>query len=141
MAASELFNIVIPPVEAAIALSIVFLAWEIAKNQQLSLSLRFPVLVSSSFGLLQGFGFASVLADIGLSQNEKLLALVSFNIGVELGQLAFVAGLFTFLIILKKLYKPVSMDQLRLRHGCHGLAIQPFTGILRSSACHVLSKA
>lgn len=94
LAASGIFTIPIPPVEAAIALSIVFLATEIAKQQPYSLTLRYPVLVSSSFGLLHGFGFASVLSDIGLPTDEKMAALVSFNIGVEIGQLLFISFLF-----------------------------------------------
>ncbi len=75
LSATNIIVIPIEPVEAIIALSIIFLAWEIAKNKQHSLSLRYPVLVSSSFGLLHGFGFAAVLSDIGLPDAEKLLAL------------------------------------------------------------------
>ena len=92
LAATDTLVIPIAPVEAVIALSIVFLAWEIAKNNKNSLSLKYPILVSSSFGLLHGFGFASVLAEIGLPQNEKLLALLCFNIGVEVGQVLLFLG-------------------------------------------------
>ncbi len=113
LAATDILVIPIPPVEAVIALSIVFLAWEIAKNSKDSLSLKYPILVSSSFGLLHGFGFASVLAEIGLPQNEKLLALLSFNIGVEVGQVLFVAALFAVFYLLSKLMKFITMETLR----------------------------
>jgi hypothetical protein len=49
-------------------------------------------LVAFGFGLIHGFGFASVLADLGLPQRALLLALVGFNVGVEIGQLAIIAG-------------------------------------------------
>jgi len=119
LSANGLVTIPIEPVEAIIALSIIFLAWEIAKNRQNSLSLRYPVLVSSSFGLLHGFGFAAVLSDIGLPETEKLLALVSFNIGVEFGQMAFVLVLFISVKLTSIMYKllqdrPLTMPMLRL---------------------------
>ena len=82
-----------PPVEAAIALSVVFMAWEIAKGNEKSLTHRYPVAVSSSFGLLHGFGFAAVLRDIGLPQTELPTALLFFNVGVEIGQILFVLAL------------------------------------------------
>jgi len=125
LAATGVLSIPIPPVEAVIALSIVFLAWEIAKSRADSLSLRYPVLVSSSFGLLHGFGFASVLADIGLPESEKLLALVCFNIGVEVGQLLFVAALFLVFLMLSKLYRPLTLETLRFpaSYACGSLAM------------------
>jgi hypothetical protein len=113
LAATDVLTIPIPPVEAVIALSIVFLAWEIAKNSKGSLSLRYPVLVSSSFGLLHGFGFASVLTDIGLPEGEKILALICFNIGVEIGQIIFVALLIGVFYLLSKIHKPLSLDRMR----------------------------
>lgn len=124
LAATGVLIIPIPPVEAVIALSIVFLAWEIAKNKKDSLSLKYPVLVSSTFGLLHGFGFASVLADIGLPQTEKLLALLCFNIGVEIGQLIFVATLFIVFAVLSKLHKSLTLETLRLpaSYYCGSLA-------------------
>ena len=82
----------IPPVEAAIALSIVFLAIEIVRGDKNSLAYRYPIAVSSSFGLLHGFGFAAVLGEAGLPQTEIPAALLFFNLGVELGQIIFVAG-------------------------------------------------
>lgn len=124
LAATGVLSIPIPPVEAVIALSIVFLAWEIAKNNKDSLSLRYPVLVSSSFGLLHGFGFASVLADIGLPETEKIMALLCFNIGVEIGQLLFVTALFIVFYVMSKLYKPLTKDTLRfpVSYLCGSLA-------------------
>lgn len=88
-----------PPVEAVIALSIVFLALEIIKYHkgEQTLTSQKPWLVAFAFGLLHGFGFAGALADIGLPQQEIPLALAFFNIGVELGQLIFIA--FTLVII------------------------------------------
>ena len=125
LAATEVLTIPILPVEAVIALSIVFLAWEIAKNKKDSLSLKYPILVSSSFGLLHGFGFASVLADIGLPETEKILALLCFNIGVELGQLLFVGALFLVFYMLSKLYRPLTLETLRFpaSYFCGSLAM------------------
>ncbi|MBN8429406.1 HupE/UreJ family protein [Microbulbifer salipaludis] len=82
------------PVEAVIALSILFLAAEIVRAQygQIGLSYRKPWLVAFVFGLLHGFGFAGALSEIGLPPSEIPLALLSFNVGVEAGQLLFVAG-------------------------------------------------
>ena len=74
------------PVEAAIALSILFLAREIAVGRPQSLANRYPLLVSSSFGLLHGLGFASALSQIGLQTEELVTSLLSFNLGVEVGQ-------------------------------------------------------
>jgi hydrogenase/urease accessory protein HupE len=82
----------VPPVEAAIALSILFLVCEIARPLANSWTWRHPVLVSSLFGLLHGFGFASVLRDIVLPQTQLPAALLTFNLGVEIGQLLFVAA-------------------------------------------------
>lgn len=90
-------------VEAVIALSIVFLATEIAKHNNKSLSYRYPVAVSSSFGLLHGFGFASVLLELGLPQHDQLLALGFFNIGVEIGQLLFIGAVLLLMSALKKM--------------------------------------
>lgn len=118
-----------PPVEAVIALSILFLAVEIARRhitaqptpdtvaraklnpngstgkqgpairtsilsdgENNSLTYNWPWLVAFTFGLLHGFGFAGALTEVGLPQNAIPLALLFFNVGVELGQLAFVAG-------------------------------------------------
>jgi hydrogenase/urease accessory protein HupE len=75
-----------PPVEATIALSIMLVAAE-ALNQQPTLSRRWPALVAFIFGLVHGLGFAGALKEIGLPQNHLPVALLTFNVGVELGQL------------------------------------------------------
>jgi len=82
-----------PFVETCIALSIVFLAAEIARGNKKSLTYRKPFLVSSAFGLLHGFGFADVLVELGLPQTELGLGLLFFNVGVEIGQIGFIAVL------------------------------------------------
>jgi hydrogenase/urease accessory protein HupE len=82
----------LPPLNAAIALSILFLGPEIVRSWrgQTSLTIRYPWVVSFLFGLLHGFGFASGLSTTGMPRAELPLALLFFNVGVELGQLVFV---------------------------------------------------
>ena len=99
LAALNLVRLPVPPVEAAIALSIVFLATEIARGKRDTLTWRYPIAVSASFGLLHGFGFASVLREIGLPQTEVPAALLFFNIGVEVGQIVFVLALVGTLLL------------------------------------------
>lgn len=82
-----------PPVEACIALSIVLVATE-ALREKATLAKRLPALVSFLFGLVHGLGFAGALKDIGLPQRHLPLALLSFNVGVELGQLLMVGLVF-----------------------------------------------
>jgi len=81
------------PLNAAIALSILFLGPEIVRSWrgETSFTIRHPWVVAFAFGLLHGFGFASALTSAGLPRHELPLALVSFNVGVELGQLGFIA--------------------------------------------------
>src|SRR5262249_5872705 len=81
-----------PPLNAAIALSILFLGPEIVRTWrgETSFTIRHPWVVAFAFGLLHGFGFASALTGAGLPRHELPLALVSFNVGVELGQLSFI---------------------------------------------------
>lgn len=81
-----------PPLNAAIALSILFLGPEIGRSWrgQTSLTIRHPWVVAFAFGLLHGFGFASGLMATGLPRGEIPLALLLFNVGVEIGQLGFV---------------------------------------------------
>ncbi len=82
-----------PPIEAAIAASIFFLGPEILRAREggTSFTIRKPWIVAFVFGLLHGFGFASALSAAGLPPGDVPLALVTFNVGVEIGQLAFVA--------------------------------------------------
>ena len=93
LATLDIVRVPVPPVEAVIALSIVFLAREISSHREDSLTYRYPVAVSMSFGLLHGFGFAAVLNEIGLPATDLPLALLFFNVGVEIGQLLFIAVL------------------------------------------------
>jgi hydrogenase/urease accessory protein HupE len=85
-----------PPVEATIALSIVFVAAEILRLRQgrESLASRKPWIVAFTFGLLHGLGFAGALAEVGLPQKSIPLALLFFNVGVEIGQLLFISAVF-----------------------------------------------
>jgi hydrogenase/urease accessory protein HupE len=96
LAAATLEFVRVPaaPVEATIALSIVFLASELVRGEagRSVATQSYPWLVAFSFGLLHGLGFAGALAEVGLPQREIPLALFAFNVGVELGQLAFIAG-------------------------------------------------
>ena len=81
------------PLNAAIALSILFLGPEIVRSWrgETSFTIRHPWVVAFAFGLLHGFGFASALTSAGLPKAELPVALLSFNVGVEIGQLSFVA--------------------------------------------------
>ena len=85
------------PVEAAIALSIAFVCVENlhAREGRVGLTVRHPWVVAFAFGLLHGLGFAGALSEIGLPPGEIPVALLSFNVGVEIGQLLFVAALLT----------------------------------------------
>ncbi|MES2090043.1 MAG: HupE/UreJ family protein [Pseudomonadota bacterium] len=80
-----------PPVEASIALSIVLVAVESLHKDQ-TLSRRWPALVAFLFGLVHGLGFAGALKEIGLPESNMLVALLTFNVGVEIGQLMTVAA-------------------------------------------------
>ena len=93
------------PVEAVIALSIVFLARELVQmnNDHPGLTARAPWLVAFVFGLLHGLGFAGALREVGLPQTDIALALLGFNIGVEAGQLAFVAVVLSLIAFGKRL--------------------------------------
>jgi len=81
------------PTEAVIALSIVFLAAEVVRKRQgeTVLTERYPWVVAFGFGLIHGLGFAGALSKIGIPEPEVPLALLMFNLGVETGQIAFVA--------------------------------------------------
>jgi hydrogenase/urease accessory protein HupE len=97
------------PVEAVIALSILFLATEIAKREARgtpSLTERFPWAIALTFGLLHGFGFAGALSEVGLPSGEIPVALLAFNMGVELGQLGFVGAVFALGWVVRRLPAP-----------------------------------
>ena len=93
------------PVEAVIALSILFLASELARQRQgrPGLMARSPWIVAFAFGLLHGFGFAGALREVGLPHSDIPLALFTFNVGVEIGQLLFVGAVLLALAPLRRL--------------------------------------
>lgn len=99
-----------PPVEAAIALSIVLVAGEALHRRQ-TLARRWPALVAFGFGLIHGLGFAGALKDIGLPEEHFLLALLTFNLGVEAGQLLMVAAAWVVWRVLATLPR---LDQARI---------------------------
>ena len=101
----DLISLPSAPVEAVIALSILFLAREYisVKEGKDSLTAQYPWIVAFTFGLLHGFGFAGALSEIGFPQKEVPLALFTFNIGVELGQLLFIGVVYLCLFFWKKL--------------------------------------
>lgn len=109
LATLDLLRLPIAPVEAVIALSIVFVAAEVLRQRQggAGLAMRAPWLVAFAFGLLHGLGFASALQEVGLPQVGIPLALLAFNLGVESGQLLFIGA------------------ALLLRHGFRRLWPQP----------------
>ena len=108
------------PVEAVIALSIVFVASEILRLKApsrvagagwdegaASLTVRKPWIVALSFGLLHGFGFAGALSEAGLPEGHIPLALLFFNVGVETGQLLFIAAVLTFIALVRRSRVPL----------------------------------
>jgi hydrogenase/urease accessory protein HupE len=110
-------NVPGPPLEAAIALSILLVAVEIvnARRGKPSPTARLPWLVAFSFGLLHGFGFAGALAEVGLPQHAIPVALLFFNVGVEIGQLIFVAVVLSLISLVhhvaSKLLEPARIQQ------------------------------
>jgi hydrogenase/urease accessory protein HupE len=96
-----------PPLNASIALSILFLGPEIVRSWrgQTSFTIRRPWVVAFAFGLLHGFGFASGLTATGLPRGEVPLALLLFNVGVEIGQLGFVC----LLLLLMRSFRQLEM--------------------------------
>jgi hydrogenase/urease accessory protein HupE len=104
-AALGVLRVPVPPTEAAIALSIMFLAREALREQPDSMAWRYPALVSLLFGLLHGLGFASALGEIGLPDGEVATALLFFNLGVEAGQIAFILAVLALATGLLRLLK------------------------------------
>ena len=96
------FNYPVALVEFAIAVSIFVLAVELARHDHGGLFRRYPWWLAGGFGLLHGMGFAGALAEVGLPQAELPLALLSFNVGIELGQLAFIFALVALWEVLKQ---------------------------------------
>ncbi len=106
-ASLKLIPVAAAPVEAVIALSIVYVAVELlnARRGAIGIAQRAPWLIAFAFGLLHGFGFAGALAETGLPADNIPLALLLFNIGIEVGQLAFVATVLA-LLALGRRYTP-----------------------------------
>src|SRR5690606_12694270 len=125
LAAASLDLVKLPsaPVEISIALSVLLLAIEVRLAQTsthaalretssgpLKLTLRWPWLVAFGFGLLHGLGFASALSEVGLPRNAVAVALLGFNVGVEVGQVGIVACVFA----LSRLIRPTARVQRRV---------------------------
>jgi hydrogenase/urease accessory protein HupE len=105
-------NVPGPPVEAVIALSIVFVAGEIvhARQGQPGLTQRWPWIVAFSFGLLHGLGFAGALAEVGLPPLSIPMALLFFNVGVEIGQLIFIAVVLAAIALARRIARHLKID-------------------------------
>lgn len=111
----------VPPLNAAIALSILFLGPEIVRKWrgESSFTIRHPWVVAFAFGLLHGFGFASGLTTMGLPQAEIPLALLLFNLGVEIGQLAFVG----LIVALERAFRTLEIRWPRAIEALPGYAV------------------
>jgi hydrogenase/urease accessory protein HupE len=102
-----------PPIEATIALSIAFVAAEILHGRQgnAGLTEQYPWIVAFTFGLLHGFGFAGALMQVGLPQTEIPIALLFFNVGVEVGQLLFISAVFAIFWLLRRSARGIQLSQ------------------------------
>ena len=111
LATLDLIRMPSSPTEAIIALSIVFLAGEIIHQHQgkTGVTERWPWLIAFLFGLFHGLGFAGALSEIGVPQHEVPLALFMFNVGVETGQLLFIAAVLSLLALFKRF--PITLPQ------------------------------
>ena len=123
LAAATLGWVQVPqaPVEACIALSILFVAREIvcSRKGQPGLTEQWPWVVSFTFGLLHGFGFAGALSEVGLPQTAIPVALLFFNVGVEIGQLLFIAAAVAALVVGRRVGDSVPRPSL-LRSSAYG---------------------
>ena len=102
-----------PPIEAVIALSIMFVASEIIRSREgkPGLTERYPWAVALTFGLLHGFGFAGALAEVGLPQDSIPIALLFFNVGVEIGQLLFIVSVFATIALSRRITRRINVPQ------------------------------
>jgi len=123
------------PIEAAIALSIYFLAVELTsvRKGDRTLTQRAPWAVAAGFGLLHGLGFAGALAEVGLPTAEIPLALFSFNLGIELGQLAFVGAVLLVTAALRK--APVARPQWAKAALAYGIGTMATFWFCREPSC------
>jgi len=101
------------PIEATIALSVMFVAAEILHRAQgrVGLAARAPWLVAFVFGLLHGFGFSGALREVGLPEKDIPLALLFFNVGVEVGQLLFIAAVVLLMSAVTRLLRKPGHDE------------------------------
>jgi hydrogenase/urease accessory protein HupE len=111
----------LPPLNAAIALSILFLGPEIVRvwRGETSFTIRHPWVVAFAFGLLHGFGFASGLSAMGLPKAEIPLALLLFNVGVEIGQVAFVV----LVVLLERAFRTLEIRWPRWAQALPGYTV------------------
>jgi len=118
-------NVPGPPVEAAIALSILLLAAEIIRIRrgQTSLTARRPWMVAFAFGLLHGLGFAGALADLSLPVGDIPLALLFFNVGVEIGQLLFIAAVISVVAFARVLRLPALAGRFAFATATYAIGI------------------
>jgi hypothetical protein len=109
------------PLNAAIALSILFLGPEIVRSWrgEMSFTIQHPWVVAFAFGLLHGFGFASALTSAGLPRAELPLALLSFNVGVEVGQVSFVG----LVLLLERSFRTLQVRWPRFAEALPGYAV------------------
>jgi hypothetical protein len=110
----EVLTVPMPPVEAIIALSIVLMAREALRDDERGF--RRPVLIVTGFGLLHGLGFASALGELGVGHAERWPALLFFNLGVELGQIAFVLAILGIAVLLGRLV-PLAAARVAVLYG------------------------
>jgi len=103
MAALGAVHFPVAPVEAVISLSIVFVAYEALRIRASDVAIRKPWVVAFIFGLLHGFGFAGALSETGLPQNSIASALFVFNVGVEVGQIAFIIFVLLLMLALRRM--------------------------------------
>jgi hypothetical protein len=115
LAAATLGFVRVPqqPVEACIALSIVFVASEIVRARQgwQGWTERWPWVIAFTFGLLHGFGFAGALNAVGLPQTAIPVALLFFNVGVEIGQLLFIAAILSIMALARWLIRRTAIPK------------------------------
>lgn len=112
-----------PPVEAAIALSIVLLAYEIMRVHRggQSATASWPWIVAFAFGLLHGFGFAGALTGLGLPTGDIPLALFAFNVGVEMGQLVFIAAILFLSALARRFSEGIALERYGIPIGAYAI--------------------
>ena len=136
LAAATLGFVHVPskPVEATIALSIVFVACEIVHSRQgrSGLTEMWPWIIAFSFGLLHGLGFAGALREVGLPQNAIPVALLFFNVGVELGQLLFISFVMAVIAVTVYVAKRFTQSKVALQSAfawCESVSAYAIGGI------------